>query len=147
MDYGQGKSPGIWASTHSKKYAFQHQTHSTFTPEELLGYELILQHKDSQHGKARTGKTLAKVNSETKPGLLVETSRGCWWKKTEGCTFCGLNGEGTQYRLKPVEAVLNELQALKDRYGINRFEIVDKCFQSSFTQNTDTQINGNWRAV
>src|SRR5262249_16923556 len=28
------------------------------------------------------------------PGLLAETSRGCWWGMTNHCTFCGLNGGG-----------------------------------------------------
>ena len=34
------------------------------------------------------------------PGLLAETSRGCWWGMTNHCTFCGLNGGGMTYRSK-----------------------------------------------
>ena len=37
--------------------------HSTFQPEELLGYELIMQLRGASYGKARSGKTLKKLNS------------------------------------------------------------------------------------
>lgn len=49
------------------------ELHQTFTPEELLGYELLMQLKGSSYGKARAGKTLKKVNREGEPdaGLQV----------------------------------------------------------------------------
>src|SRR5205823_3286143 len=31
------------------------------------------------------------------PGLLVESSRGCWWGEKSHCTFCGLNGTGMKH--------------------------------------------------
>lgn len=65
------------------------------------------------------------VNSEIRVGILVEGSRGCWWQKNDGCSFCGLNGSGRKFRRKKVETILNELEALSERYGINRFEMVD----------------------
>lgn len=65
------------------------------------------------------------VSSQIKTGILVEASRGCWWQKDDGCSFCGLNGSGRKFRRKPVTRILEELEVLSDRYGINRFEMVD----------------------
>lgn len=59
------------------------------------------------------------------PGLLVETSRGCWWGQKHHCTFCGLNGLALGYRVKSAPRVLEELEALSSRYRIKRFEVVD----------------------
>ena len=38
------------------------------------------------------------LSNMIKPGLLAESSRGCWWGEKFHCTFCGLNGEGMKYR-------------------------------------------------
>lgn len=59
------------------------------------------------------------------PGLLVETSRGCWWGQKHHCTFCGLNGSGMGYRSKSGERVLQELEHLANRYQLGMFEVVD----------------------
>jgi len=67
-----------------------------------------------------------------KPGLLAESSRGCWWGEKFHCTFCGLNGEGMQYRKKSPERVLNELSELKRLYGIGNIQFVDNILDMSF---------------
>ena len=72
------------------------------------------------------------VSSKIKPGILVEASRGCWWQKNDGCSFCGLNGAGKKYRRKAVPVILNELGLLENRYGINRFEMVDNVLYPGF---------------
>jgi len=59
------------------------------------------------------------------PGLLVETSRGCWWGQKHHCTFCGLNGSGMGYRSKSGERVLQEMESLAQRYQLGSFEVVD----------------------
>ncbi len=59
------------------------------------------------------------------PGLLVETSRGCWWGQKHHCTFCGLNGSGMGYRSKSGPRVLEEFEALANRYKIRAFALVD----------------------
>ncbi|MBN9418252.1 MAG: RiPP maturation radical SAM C-methyltransferase [Candidatus Eremiobacteraeota bacterium] len=59
------------------------------------------------------------------PGLVMETSRGCWWGQKHHCTFCGLNGSGMGYRSKSKERVLEEIEQLSTRYGIERFFVVD----------------------
>lgn len=80
----------------------------------------------------RAFKETPEVSSEIKPGVLVEASRGCWWQKNDGCTFCGLNGLGRKFRIKPVKTVLSELEVLRDRYRINRFEMVDNVLDPGF---------------
>jgi magnesium-protoporphyrin IX monomethyl ester (oxidative) cyclase len=65
------------------------------------------------------------LNESIEPGLLAETSRGCWWGAKKHCTFCGLNGVSMTHRSKSAEAVLAEFKQLSTKYNINKFEIVD----------------------
>lgn len=67
-----------------------------------------------------------------KPGLLAESSRGCWWGEKFHCTFCGLNGEGMQYRKKSPERVLDELSELKRLYGVGNIQFVDNILDMSY---------------
>jgi magnesium-protoporphyrin IX monomethyl ester (oxidative) cyclase len=59
------------------------------------------------------------------PGLPIETSRGCWWGQKNHCTFCGLNGGGITYRSKSPKRVVEEFSYLSQRYGLNKFQVVD----------------------
>ena len=63
--------------------------------------------------------------ADIKPGLVIETSRGCWWGQKHHCTFCGLNGHGMGYRSKDSARVVEEFDRLHARYGLNGFEVVD----------------------
>ena len=65
------------------------------------------------------------------PGLLVETSRGCWWGQKHHCTFCGLNAGGMGYRSKSGERVLEEFEYLASRYQLTGFEVVDNILDHS----------------
>ena len=65
------------------------------------------------------------------PGLLMETSRGCWWGEKHHCTFCGLNGSGMGYRSKSGQRVLEEMEHLSNRYGLSGFEVVDNILDHS----------------
>jgi magnesium-protoporphyrin IX monomethyl ester (oxidative) cyclase len=65
------------------------------------------------------------LTEKIKPGLLAETSRGCWWGAKKHCTFCGLNGASMTHRSKSSEAVLAEFEELHQKYKINKLEIVD----------------------
>ena len=65
------------------------------------------------------------------PGLLMETSRGCWWGQKSHCTFCGLNGNGLDYRAKSTQRVLDEMSQLKERYQINNIEVVDNILSNN----------------
>lgn len=57
--------------------------------------------------------------------VTMETSRGCWWGQKHHCTFCGLNGEGMDFRKKTAGRVLDEIHQIKDRWGTDRFHFAD----------------------
>ena len=59
------------------------------------------------------------------PGLLFESSRGCWWGAKHHCTFCGLNGTGMTYRSKSHDRVLDEINQHHTAYGVDLFEAAD----------------------
>jgi ribosomal peptide maturation radical SAM protein 1 len=65
------------------------------------------------------------LRARIRPGLPLETSRGCWWGAVHQCTFCGLNGTGMGFRSKSPGRVAAEFGELQDRYGIGDFEAVD----------------------
>jgi ribosomal peptide maturation radical SAM protein 1 len=66
------------------------------------------------------------------PGLLAESSRGCWWGEKSHCTFCGLNGNGMKYRSKSPDRVVAELGELSQRYGVRNIQFVDNILDMSF---------------
>jgi ribosomal peptide maturation radical SAM protein 1 len=74
------------------------------------------------------------------PGLLAESSRGCWWGEKAHCTFCGLNGEGMTYRSKSPKRVLAELSELEQRYGIRSIQFVDNILDMSFFKTVLPQL-------
>jgi len=59
------------------------------------------------------------------PGLVVESSRGCWWGESHHCTFCGLNANGMTFRSRSAEAAQREFAAVADRYGVEQFLVAD----------------------
>ncbi len=73
------------------------------------------------------------------PVLPIETSRGCWWRKTiasgqttpkipgraAGCAFCNLNLQWQGYRHKDPGRVVNEIDHLTGRYQTLSVTIVD----------------------
>jgi ribosomal peptide maturation radical SAM protein 1 len=60
-----------------------------------------------------------------RPGLPVETSRGCWWGQKHRCTFCGLFDSALLYRSKSAGRVLEELSTLAQRYSVPKFAVSD----------------------
>ena len=65
-------------------------------------------------------------------GLMVETSRGCWWGQKHPCTFCGLNGMGMSFRAKSPERAVHEIQHLAKTYGVARFMVVDNILDQGY---------------
>jgi len=72
------------------------------------------------------------LRDRIRPGLLVETSRGCWWGQKSHCTFCGLNGGGMAFRVKEPGRALAEFEALAKRYGEPRFMVVDNIIDMGY---------------
>lgn len=60
-----------------------------------------------------------------KPGLPIETSRGCWWGEKEQCVFCGVNGSRITHRAKSPDRIVNEMMLLRKRHGIGKFVAAD----------------------
>lgn len=74
------------------------------------------------------------LRGQIRPGLLVETSRGCWWGARHHCTFCGLNGSGLNFREKSPERFVAELAELSQTYGLRTFEITDNILSMKYFQ-------------
>jgi magnesium-protoporphyrin IX monomethyl ester (oxidative) cyclase len=72
------------------------------------------------------------LGAHVRPGLPLESSRGCWWGAAHQCTFCGLNGTSLGYRSKSPGRVLAEVRELEDRYGVSDFEAVDNILDMSY---------------
>lgn len=58
-------------------------------------------------------------------GLVMESSRGCWWGERNRCRFCSLNAEQYEFRSKSPARFHAEMDALTQTYGENRMELVD----------------------
>ncbi len=72
------------------------------------------------------------ISGMVKPGLLAESSRGCWWGERSHCTFCGLNGTGMGFRSKSPKRILSELAELTRRYEIHNVQFVDNILDMSY---------------
>lgn len=66
------------------------------------------------------------------PGLVFETSRGCWWGEKNQCSFCGFNGKALSYRSKSPQRVIRELEILAGKYGINNFLAADRILNMEY---------------
>jgi len=66
------------------------------------------------------------------PGLLFESSRGCWWGAKSHCTFCGLNGNSMRFRSKSQTRSLDELKSQAARYSVQTVEAVDNILDMEY---------------
>jgi len=67
-----------------------------------------------------------------RPGLLVETARGCWYGSVHQCKFCGISEIGMAYHSKTPERVLEEFELLEARHGVSHFEVTDNILDMSY---------------
>lgn len=67
-----------------------------------------------------------------RPGLAMETSRGCWWGIKHHCTFCAFNREGMMFRAKTAENVMDEIKTHVERYGVTRLEMTDNILDMAY---------------
>ena len=71
------------------------------------------------------------------PVLPVQFSRGCYYKD---CAFCALTLDHQNFRQKEPGRTVEELEWLKQRYGVQRFFFTDECFALSPTKRLCQQI-------
>ncbi len=64
--------------------------------------------------------------------ILFETSRGCWWGEKHHCTFCGLNGEGLNYRSKSPDRALAEFRTLRERHPERAVVVADNILDMGY---------------
>jgi anaerobic magnesium-protoporphyrin IX monomethyl ester cyclase len=80
------------------------------------------------------------------PVLPVQFSRGCYYKD---CAFCALTLDHQNFRQKDPGRTIEELEWLKQRYGVRSFFFTDECFALSPTkrlcqQMIDRQLEIRW---
>jgi ribosomal peptide maturation radical SAM protein 1 len=67
-----------------------------------------------------------------RPGLLMETARGCWYGQVHQCKFCGISEGGMKFNMKSPERVLGEFDQLENLYRTSDFEVTDNIMSMSF---------------
>jgi ribosomal peptide maturation radical SAM protein 1 len=72
--------------------------------------------------------------------IPYESSRGCWWGQKHHCTFCGLNGQGMDYRSKRAGRVLRELTELVEKHRICSFMAVDNILDLKYVKDLFGEI-------
>lgn len=75
-----------------------------------------------------------KYKKYIQPGLLIETSRGCWWGMQHPCVFCGMNGASRCFRQKSPERALAEYSWLYEKYQVRNFFAVDCILSMDYFQ-------------
>jgi magnesium-protoporphyrin IX monomethyl ester (oxidative) cyclase len=66
---------------------------------------------------------------DSKPMILLETSRGCYWRK---CKFCGLNEDQLKYRVKGPARAIEELSRCIKEYPHCNIEMVDNVLPRNY---------------
>lgn len=72
------------------------------------------------------------VSQYVQPALILEAARGCWWGEAHQCTFCGLNGTLMQFRSKPPDRVIAEIEAAVRDYKILDLIMVDNIADNAY---------------
>ena len=78
---------------------------------------------------------LPEIREYILPSLPFESSRGCWWAQKNPCRFCSINGMARVFRSKPYQQVLADLNALQQRYQIDRFLATDSILDLKYFRN------------
>ena len=77
-------------------------------------------------------KAISECPINIEPGILLESSRGCWWGERSHCTFCGLNGDGMSYRVREPLAMVSIVRSAVRRYGVKKIKFVDNIISKSY---------------
>lgn len=70
--------------------------------------------------------------STVRPGLAVETARGCWYGAIRQCTFCGIGPDAMPYHSKPAARVRAELDDLASRHRVEGFGVADNILDLAY---------------
>lgn len=76
------------------------------------------------------------LDAKTRPRVLMETSRGCYWRR---CKFCGLNEDQLRYHAKKPETAIREIQKYIDRYDYD-IEMVDNVMPKHYARTVAPHI-------
>ena len=79
--------------------------------------------------------SLSALSQASKPVLLFESSRGCWWGERSHCTFCGLNGGNMAFRSKSQTRAITELLQLvivAERNKVDTIAAVDNILDMKY---------------
>lgn len=87
-----------------------------------------------------------------KAAVTFEGSRGCWWGQKHHCTFCGLNAEGMQFRVKRPETTLATVRRLAAQYPTKMLWATDNImamnyFSEFLPRVTELQLESNGRPI
>jgi magnesium-protoporphyrin IX monomethyl ester (oxidative) cyclase len=63
-----------------------------------------------------------------RPALPFQTARGCWWGEKTHCSFCGISRTAMKFRSKSGDNVIEQMLAMKARYGISNFQGTEYIF-------------------
>jgi ribosomal peptide maturation radical SAM protein 1 len=73
--------------------------------------------------------------ARTRPRIMFESSRGCWWGEKSHCTFCGLNGGTISYRAKSERRAMDELLELHERFPSSAISVADNILDMRYFRN------------
>jgi len=82
------------------------------------------------------------VGAGIRPGLVMETSRGCWWGEKAPCTFCGFHPAAIAFRSKSGSRALDEFLTLASRHGLRRFAMADSILDKRHLQTVLPGLRG-----
>jgi ribosomal peptide maturation radical SAM protein 1 len=73
------------------------------------------------------------ANTDSRPILPFETSRGCWWGQRAHCTFCGLNSSTMPYRaMKPALAIEQFKALFRYEGAVSMLQAVDNILPKNY---------------
>lgn len=73
--------------------------------------------------------------TRSRPRIMFETSRGCWWGEKSHCTFCGLNGGTMGFRAKSERRAMDELLTLNERFPNAAVSVTDNILDMRYFRN------------
>jgi ribosomal peptide maturation radical SAM protein 1 len=128
---------GVFGPVH-RKVGYPHTLHGDKVPRAMIGNLDCVPQPDYHEYFAELNQSTSQ--DRVLPGLLIETSRGCWWGERSHCTFCGLNGSSMKFRSRSAESVLSELQSASESYGLVKFEAVDNILDMQYFETLLTKL-------